>query len=83
MHIYYTDWHCPVVGCVWDIKIEYSILNDKPDVDAIYRKEPTLLNRAGDVGYAWVEWNDEPDDDLSNWIDEITEQPSLRHSEGF
>ena len=83
MHTHYTDWRCPIVGCVWDIKIAYSSLWGEPYVDTIYRKEPSILNRAGDVGYTWVEWNDESDNDLSNWIDEITEQFSLLYAGEF
>ncbi len=41
------------------------------DIDAIYRREVVLINGAGDVGSEWVEWNDESDDDLEDWKQEI------------
>ncbi len=40
------------------------------EIEAIYRKEPYAINGV-ETGMHWVEWNDESDDDLEDWKQEI------------
>jgi len=87
MSEYLTTWEYDETGCIWDIKIEYDYTpaqaartnpDDNPcpavdaevDITAIYRKEPYAINGV-ETGMHWVEWHDESDNDLEDWMQEI------------